>query len=256
MRKKLLLSAVAFVVALLVVMSNVAAQTQFGTVTGQVTDTTGAIVPEAKVTLSNRATNTRQETRTNAEGLYALANVSAGDYEIAIEKEGFRKSVQRFSVGVAETVTLNFTMQLGSVTETVTVTEAAITINMVSGEISREVTGKELEALPNLTRNPYALVAMAPGAVDTATTNGDVRGLGLFLGIDLVTDRETRAPATRQASYVVNRLREEGILAGTDGPHHNVIKLRPPLCFAAADAGRFASMLDSVLREPGAQPVA
>jgi len=51
---------------------------------------------------------------------------------------------------------------------------------------------------------------------------GDVRGSGLFLGIDLVTDRETRAPATRQASYVVNRLREGGILAGTDGPHHNV----------------------------------
>jgi 4-aminobutyrate aminotransferase-like enzyme len=85
---------------------------------------------------------------------------------------------------------------------------------------------------------------------------GDVRGLGLFLGIDLVTDRETRAPATRQASYVVNRLREEGILAGTDGPHHNVIKLRPPLCFTAADAGRFTLTLDSVLREPGAQPVA
>jgi 4-aminobutyrate aminotransferase-like enzyme/Ser/Thr protein kinase RdoA (MazF antagonist) len=85
---------------------------------------------------------------------------------------------------------------------------------------------------------------------------GDVRGLGLFLGIDLVTNRETRAPATRQASYVVNRLREEGILAGTDGPHHNVIKLRPPLCFTAADAGRFTSTLASILGEPAAQPVA
>ena len=85
---------------------------------------------------------------------------------------------------------------------------------------------------------------------------GDVRGLGLFLGIDLVTDRETRAPAARQASHVVNRLREEGILAGTDGPYHNVIKLRPPLCFTAADAGRFTSALAGILGEPGAQPVA
>ena len=85
---------------------------------------------------------------------------------------------------------------------------------------------------------------------------GDVRGLGLFVGIDLVTDRTTRDPATRQASYVVNRLREEGILAGTDGPHHNVLKLRPPLCFTAADAGRFVSVLDSILREPAAQPLA
>jgi 4-aminobutyrate aminotransferase-like enzyme len=85
---------------------------------------------------------------------------------------------------------------------------------------------------------------------------GDVRGLGLFLGIDLVTDRETRAPAPRQASYVVNRLREEGILAGTDGPHHNVIKLRPPLCFTVADAERFTSTLASILEEPAARPVA
>jgi len=78
--------------------------------------------------------------------------------------------------------------------------------------------------------------------------------LGLFLGIDLVTDRVTRTPATRQASYVVNRLREEGILAGTDGPHHNVLKLRPPLCFTSADANHFISVLDSILAEPGAQP--
>ena len=83
---------------------------------------------------------------------------------------------------------------------------------------------------------------------------GDVRGSGLFLGIDLVTDRETRAPATRQASYLVNRLREEGILAGTDGPHHNVIKLRPPLCFTPADAAKFTSDLAQILSETPAQP--
>ncbi len=85
---------------------------------------------------------------------------------------------------------------------------------------------------------------------------GDVRGSGLFLGIDLVTDQESRVPATRQASYVVNRLREEGFLAGTDGPHHNVIKLRPPLCFTSADAARFTSALASILGEPAALPSA
>jgi 4-aminobutyrate aminotransferase-like enzyme/Ser/Thr protein kinase RdoA (MazF antagonist) len=83
---------------------------------------------------------------------------------------------------------------------------------------------------------------------------GDVRGLGLFLGIDLVLNRDTRAPARRQASYVVNRLREDGILAGTDGPHHNVIKLRPPLCFTVAEANKFTAALNSILDESGAQP--
>jgi len=83
---------------------------------------------------------------------------------------------------------------------------------------------------------------------------GDVRGSGLFLGIDLVNDRSTRAPAADQASYVVNRLRDLGILAGTDGPHHNVIKLRPPLLFSASDAQLFNSTLAEILREDSAQP--
>ena len=83
---------------------------------------------------------------------------------------------------------------------------------------------------------------------------GDVRGSGLFLGVDLVSDRETREAATKQAGYVVNRLRELGVLAGTDGPHHNVLKLRPPLIFSRADADLFVRMLNEVLSEDAAQP--
>jgi 4-aminobutyrate aminotransferase-like enzyme/Ser/Thr protein kinase RdoA (MazF antagonist) len=82
---------------------------------------------------------------------------------------------------------------------------------------------------------------------------GDVRGSGLFLGIDLVNSAETRSPASDQASYIVDRLRDSGILAGTDGPHHNVIKLRPPLIFSDLDAGLFTTTLSAVLGEDAAQ---
>ena len=85
---------------------------------------------------------------------------------------------------------------------------------------------------------------------------GDVRGAGLFLGIDLVNSRETRAAAPDQAGYVVNRLREQGILAGTDGPYHNVIKLRPPLVFSSADVRLFRDTLAAILEEDAAQPQA
>jgi len=85
---------------------------------------------------------------------------------------------------------------------------------------------------------------------------GDVRGSGLFLGLDLVLDRGTREPATDQASYVVNRLRDRGVLTGTDGQYHNVIKLRPPLIFSDADADLFVSTLEAVLDEDQAQPSA
>ena len=78
---------------------------------------------------------------------------------------------------------------------------------------------------------------------------GDVRGSGLFLGVELVRDRATLEPAGAEAGYVVERMREEGILLGTEGPHHNVIKIRPPMPFSDADADRLVSELDRVLGE-------
>jgi 4-aminobutyrate aminotransferase-like enzyme/Ser/Thr protein kinase RdoA (MazF antagonist) len=80
---------------------------------------------------------------------------------------------------------------------------------------------------------------------------GDVRGSGLFLGIELVRDRGTLEPADIEASYLVNRLRECGILCGTDGPLHNVIKLRPPLVVTEADADLLIATIDQVLAEDG-----
>jgi 4-aminobutyrate aminotransferase-like enzyme/Ser/Thr protein kinase RdoA (MazF antagonist) len=82
---------------------------------------------------------------------------------------------------------------------------------------------------------------------------GDVRGSGLYLGVDLVHDRSTREPAPRQASYVVNRLRERGVLTGTDGPHENVLKLRPPLVLSNSDADLFCTALEEALGEDPAQ---
>jgi 4-aminobutyrate aminotransferase-like enzyme len=65
---------------------------------------------------------------------------------------------------------------------------------------------------------------------------GDVRGPGLFIGVEFVTDPSTRTPATRQASYVANRMKECGVLMSTDGPFNNVLKIKPPLCFSTPDA--------------------
>jgi 4-aminobutyrate aminotransferase-like enzyme len=82
---------------------------------------------------------------------------------------------------------------------------------------------------------------------------GDVRGLGLFLGVELVRDRDRRTPAGDQASYVANRLRDRGVLVSTDGPDHNVLKIKPPMVFTAADADRLVESLDVVLAEDAAQ---
>jgi 4-aminobutyrate aminotransferase-like enzyme/Ser/Thr protein kinase RdoA (MazF antagonist) len=79
---------------------------------------------------------------------------------------------------------------------------------------------------------------------------GDVRGSGLFLGVELVKDRDTLEPAPDEASSVVNRMREDGVLIGTDGPFHNVLKIRPPMPFADHDADRLLAALESALGNP------
>jgi 4-aminobutyrate aminotransferase-like enzyme/Ser/Thr protein kinase RdoA (MazF antagonist) len=77
---------------------------------------------------------------------------------------------------------------------------------------------------------------------------GDVRGSGLFLGVELVLDRRSLAPATQVATEVVNRLREQAILIGTEGPHDNVLKIRPPMPFDREDAEWLVGALDETLR--------
>ena len=83
---------------------------------------------------------------------------------------------------------------------------------------------------------------------------GDVRGLGLFIGVELVCDRATLAPAPDATAYVCNRLRELGILVSVDGPRRNVLKIKPPLVFSDANVAHFVEMLDRILGEDPAQP--
>jgi 4-aminobutyrate aminotransferase-like enzyme len=78
---------------------------------------------------------------------------------------------------------------------------------------------------------------------------GDVRGVGLFIGIELVLDRDTRAPAHREARELVNRLKDRGILLGSDGPFNNVVKIKPPMVITREDADMFVRVLDDCLTD-------
>ena len=81
---------------------------------------------------------------------------------------------------------------------------------------------------------------------------GDVRGSGLFLGVELVRDRQTLEPAPDEATFVVDRMRQRGVLVGTDGPYHNVIKIRGPMPLSLTDADRVVESLTRSLHElPG-----
>jgi 4-aminobutyrate aminotransferase-like enzyme len=78
---------------------------------------------------------------------------------------------------------------------------------------------------------------------------GDVRGVGLYIGAEIVTDRESRAPDGWTAAALVNGLRERRVLISATGFSGNTLKIRPPLVFSAADAARLLDSLESTLAE-------
>ena len=85
--------------------------------------------------------------------------------------------------------------------------------------------------------------------METHPIIGDVRGLGLFIGVELVLDRKSMEPAGAYASYVAERMKAHGILISTDGPYHNVLKIKPPLVVDQGDVDYVVSILDKVLGE-------
>jgi hypothetical protein len=173
-RAMLLLSA-----ALLLVVAGTGtalAQSQYGTVSGRVLDSTGATVPDAKLVLANLATNAKQEGKSGADGLYLFANVIAGEYTVTAEKAGFKKTSVRIIVDVAQRLTADISLEVGQVTETVTVSAVSVEVNTVSGDLSRVITPREMESLPLLTLNPYNLIALTAGAAQTSAVLGDARG--------------------------------------------------------------------------------
>ncbi|XP_033829415.1 5-phosphohydroxy-L-lysine phospho-lyase [Periophthalmus magnuspinnatus] len=78
---------------------------------------------------------------------------------------------------------------------------------------------------------------------------GDVRGVGLFVGLEMVTDRKLKTPATNTAAYVVKRLKEDHIVVSTDGPWDNVLKFKPPMCFSVENAEHVAQSIDRILTD-------
>lgn len=78
---------------------------------------------------------------------------------------------------------------------------------------------------------------------------GDVRGQGLFIGVDLVKDRFTRKPATAEAQHILTRMRENYVVLSSDGPHANVLKIKPPMCFTKQNVDELVMKLGKVMTE-------
>lgn len=167
----------AIVVGLLVLTltgaGRVAAQTSMGTVDGTVTDTSGAVVPGATVTLTNTATNVQTVRQTNQNGYYVFVGVRPGSYEVTVELQGLKTArVAAFAVGVNETIARNVRLELGSVTESVTVVGASPLLQTATAELGHVVDERVISNLPVQGRNFTTLLLLSPGVNPVSTAQG------------------------------------------------------------------------------------
>ena len=159
----------------LVAVAAVFAQSTSGGVNGTITDTTGAVVPGTSVTLSNVGTGVEVTSGSNASGFFVFVNVQPGNYTLVAEQAGFKTALlPTFNVGVNQTVTQNLSLEVGNVTETIEVMAQAEQLQQSTSELGTVIGVKAIEDLPLNGRNFTQLLTLTPGAtpVSTAQSSG------------------------------------------------------------------------------------
>jgi len=151
------------------------AQRSAASINGTVKDTTGAVIPQAAITLTNTQTNVTQTAVTNDTGEYVIQNILPGSYLLKAAKEGFQTVTQpAISLEVNQTTTFDFTLPVGATTQTVTVEAAAAALETSTAEIGSVVTVKMVNDLPLNGRNFTQLLELTPGVspISTAQNSG------------------------------------------------------------------------------------
>lgn len=162
----------------LVFSSLAAAQSETGAVMGTVTDPTGAVVPEAKITVKNVATGALRVTTSSSAGVYNVTNLQPAQYSVRFEHAGFEGLENVVTVGVGARVTVDAQLVVGKTGTVVEVSASAEAVNSESQTLSTTVSQTELREFPTLTRNPYSLLSTS-GNVSDAGAGG--RGAGFSI---------------------------------------------------------------------------
>jgi hypothetical protein len=153
-----------------------------GTVIGTVTDQSGAVVPDATVSITELSTSTTNKVTTNSAGHYAFGSVPPGTYNIKITKSGFQTAlVQSQVVEVGKSLTEDVKLTVGSVTQEVTVETTGTELQTLNATVGNTVTGVALDSLPSLGRDVSTFVELQPGVSPDGSVAGTVVDQSTFL---------------------------------------------------------------------------
>jgi hypothetical protein len=180
------------------------AQVTTATIYGVVQDSSGAVVPKAMVTATNKGTGVTRDSTTDDRGEFALAALPTGQYTVKIEQSGFKTlTSQNLELGAAQTVRQTFILEVGQVSENVTVAETSPLVETASSEQKESLGSQQVTELPLARRNLVSLVILAPGTYEASI--GIAGGGNIFLngvaeggnavtvdGTDAIANPETR----------------------------------------------------------------
>ena len=213
-------------VLLTLVVQPAVAQNIFGRISGTVVDQTGAVVPYAKVTITNQETRIARTFKADEKGFYVAPELPVGTYSVTAEEKGF-KTITKSGLDLVAGAHLNvdLPLQIGDVTEKVEVTTAGETVNTISGEISRTIDSEQVQDMALNERNYAQLVSLIPGAALTAfdqtalttgmsTTGSSVNGLradGNLFTVDGGFNLDSGSNATQLDNVGIDFVREVAI---------------------------------------------
>jgi len=185
MKTWLRVTAISIILGVLCFSMPALAQSTFGTILGTVTDSSGAVMPNIVVKITNQGENTSRDVRTDSQGNYQAENVKEGIYTVAVQAEGFREvSFKDVRLSSRQIARVDLKLVVGSNTENVTVEANAELINTESQTISSSLTSTEVLELPANYRgagstSPYNLLAFVPGVTGDQDGNISVQGTGV-----------------------------------------------------------------------------
>jgi len=176
------------------------AQGASGRIVGRVADPTGAVLANAKITLTNEATGISRDTQTSDSGDYSFVEVAPATYTVTFELTGFKKNVQKsVIVDVNQVVTLNSTLQIGTSQETVEVTSEAPQVDTTSTQLGAVINDRSVNELPLNTRDTYQFLQLQPGVQSQLGSSGS-----LFAGSDDPGSVSVNGGRTRANNFSVN----------------------------------------------------
>ncbi len=220
-------------------------QSGFGSITGRLLDSSGGVIPGATVVATNTGTSTRIEGRSNSTGEYSLLELAPGNYLLEASADGFKKlSRTGVTIQVADRLTIDLPLQVGSATDTVSVSAEASQLRTEDAQIGEVINNNFIENLPQLDRNPLNLLKLSGNVQGSGGVNGDTRING---------------GRTTSVEYL-----QDGVILGS-GRGHLVSSMRPDMDAVqefkvltngiSAEFGRISGGLVEIVTQSGSNQI-